>query len=143
MLFRSTEWITEIVMEMVLVMVMMVTKRPPPTPRRRGDDDDGDFSPLRSSRAAGSDPLRRESGAPPPPRPQIIRGKLGRPFSGKTKAYIKTLGEEVPEALFGGSHAAPVPGRVGPPNLGLVAFLSSVFFPLSFFRRKTVVVFFL
>ena len=40
---RGTEWITEMVMEMVLVMVMMVMKRPPPTPRRRGDDDGDDF----------------------------------------------------------------------------------------------------
>ena len=53
---RGTEWITEMMMEMVLVMVMMVMKRPPPTPRRRGDDDGGDFPPLRSSGAAGSDP---------------------------------------------------------------------------------------
>ena len=59
-------------------------------PRRRGDDDGGDFPPLRSSGAAGSDPLRRESGVPPPPRPQIIREKLGRPSLGKTKAYIKS-----------------------------------------------------
>ena len=43
---RGTEWITEMVMEMVLVMVMMVMKRPPPTPRRRGDDDVGDSPPL-------------------------------------------------------------------------------------------------
>ena len=59
-----------------------------PTPRRRGYDDGGDFPPLRSSEAAGSDPLRRELGAPPPPRPQIIRGKLGRPFSEKTQVLV-------------------------------------------------------
>ena len=46
--------------------------------------------PLRSSGAAGSAPLRRESGALPPPRPQIIQEILGRPFSGKTKASIKS-----------------------------------------------------
>ena len=52
---RGTEWITEMVMETVLVMVMMVMERHPPTPRRRGDDDGGDFPPLRSSGAEGSD----------------------------------------------------------------------------------------
>ena len=49
-----------------------------------GDDDDGDFPPLRSSGAAGSDPLRRELGVSPPPPPRMDLGKLGRNFLGET-----------------------------------------------------------
>lgn len=76
-------------MEMVLVLVMVMMERPPPTPRRRGDDDGDDFPLLRSSVAAGSDPLRRGSGAPPPPRPRTILENLGCPFSGRTKTSVK------------------------------------------------------
>ena len=56
---------------------------------------------------------------------------------------VEAPGEEVPEAPFSGSHAAQDSGRVGPPLLGLVALLSSVFFPLPFSRRKTSCVIFL
>ena len=42
------------------------------------------------SGAAGSDPPRRESGVSPPPQPRMDLEKLGRNFSGRTKASIKS-----------------------------------------------------
>ena len=63
-----------------------------------------------------------------------FRENLGVTFRGGRRRQSKAPGEEVPEAPLSGSHAARYMGRVGPPNLGLVALLSSVFFPLPLSR---------
>ena len=41
----------------------------------------------------------------------------------------KEVNERRPEGQEGGSHSAPVPGRVGPPLLGLVAPFASILLP--------------
>ena len=115
---KGTEWITEMMMEMVLVLVMTVMYRPPPTPRRRGDDDGDDFPPLRSPEATGSDPLQRESGAPSSPRPQIIRGKLGRPFSAKMKVSVKSPTRGGAQGAFWWVPRCQVHGPRGPTPFG-------------------------
>ena len=41
------------------------------------------------------------------------------------------VNERRPEGQMGGPHAAPVPGRVGPPPFSLVALMPSIFAPLA------------
>ena len=126
-------------MEMVLVLVMVMMQRPPPTPRRRGDDDDDDFPLLRSSGAAGSDPPRMESGVSPPPRPWMVSGKLGRNFSGRTKASIKSPRrggargptQWVPRVQVLGPRGPTPFGPRGSPLFGL---LPSAFLPMKNLR---------
>ena len=70
------------------------------------------------SGAAGSDPLRRESGAPPPPRPQIIRGKLGLSFSAKTKVSVKSPTRGGARGAFWWVPRGQVHGPRGPTPFG-------------------------
>jgi len=105
-------------------------------PRRRGDDDDDDFPLLRSSGAAGSDPPRKGSGVSPPPRPRMDLEKLGRYFSGETKASIKSPRRGGARGTFGWVPRGQVHGPRGPPPFGprgspLFGLLPSAFLPMK------------
>ena len=84
----------------------------PPTRGSEGDDGGDDFSPLRSSGAAASDPLPEGissfAALAAPFRGNKIRADG---FRGRGRLLLKTPGEWAPRTLEGGSGAARESGR--------------------------------